>query len=186
MESLRAPRGAAVSSRGQHLQFIAAILVAAYMLLAGAAGADELDDEVRQIAKQLQCPICESVSVADSPSELAGQMRAVIRRKLEQGESTEQIVAYFVERYGDAVRTEPPRTGFTLAVWLGPALVLLGGVVVLGFLLRTWVRPPRQSIDPSTPTAVVTNGTSPRSTPPPDSSHLERARRELEAFGGRG
>ncbi|MBI4492129.1 MAG: cytochrome c-type biogenesis protein CcmH [Chloroflexi bacterium] len=110
------------------------------LTLAHVALADPLDERVRQIAKQLQCPVCESVSVADSSSELAGQMRGLIRARLEAGESEQQIVQYFVERYGDQVLVEPPRRGWGLIVWWAPIAVLAAGAVVLVALLRAWVR----------------------------------------------
>lgn len=118
--------------------FTVLVLLAA---LAPAALADEIDDETRQIGKQLQCPVCAGAPVSDSPSELAGQMRSVIRSKLEAGESEEQIIAYFVERYGESVLIEPPRRGFGLAVWLAPVVMLAAGGVLLWRLLRGWIRP---------------------------------------------
>lgn len=116
------------------------------MLLLNALGpvlahAEPIDDEVRRIARQLRCPICESVSVADSPSELAAQMRAVIRKKLEAGESEQAILDYFVQAYGDSVLLEPPRRGLGWAIWLGPLVALMVGAGLLAWLLRIWLRP---------------------------------------------
>lgn len=102
--------------------------------------AEPIDDEVRRIARQLRCPICESVSVADSPSDLAAQMRAVIRKKLEAGESEQAIIDYFVQAYGDSVLLEPPRRGLGWAIWLGPLIALAVGALLLAWLLRTWLR----------------------------------------------
>jgi cytochrome c-type biogenesis protein CcmH len=110
------------------------------LLVGGVAQADRLDDETRRIAKQLRCPICESVSVADSPAELAVQMRGVIRSKLEAGHSEQQIVDYFVAAYGDSVLLEPPRRGLGLLAWVGPLVALMAGALVLGVVLRGWVR----------------------------------------------
>ncbi|MFN8521926.1 MAG: cytochrome c-type biogenesis protein CcmH [Chloroflexota bacterium] len=116
-----------------------------FSLVAGVPGsrialAQSVEDEARAIAKGLQCPVCESVSVADSPSELAGQMRAIVRRKLEQGESREQILAYFVERYGDAVLAEPPKRGWLLVVWLVPTAAALVAALALCRWLARWRR----------------------------------------------
>ncbi|HYU17459.1 MAG TPA: cytochrome c-type biogenesis protein [Chloroflexota bacterium] len=155
-------------------------------LTAQAALADSVDDETRRIAKRLQCPVCESVTVADSPAELAGQMRSVIRRKLEQGDSEDQIIAYFVERYGDGVLAEPPRRGLSLAVWAGPLVVLLAGAGLLAVLVRAWLRPDRLELprDPAAQsTAPSPNGT--QEAPGPGiepSAYVDRARQELEGF----
>jgi cytochrome c-type biogenesis protein CcmH len=119
-------------------------LLAASLFLPAEVQADPIDDQVRQVAKQLRCPICESVSVADSPAELAVQMRGVIRKKLEAGESEQQIVDYFVAAYGDSVLLEPPRRGLGWFVWLAPIAALALGAFVVAVLLRGWVRSSRE------------------------------------------
>lgn len=116
------------------------ILVALALLAAPAAHADDLDERVRQIASQLQCPVCQSVSAADSPSELARQMRGVIRQKLEQGETAEQIIQYFIDRYGEGVLLNPPKRGFTLGAWLAPLAILLAGGWVVASFVRAHTR----------------------------------------------
>ncbi|HZO28695.1 MAG TPA: cytochrome c-type biogenesis protein CcmH [Chloroflexota bacterium] len=157
------------------------------------AHADPLDDETRRIAKQLQCPVCAGAAVADSPSDLAGQMRSVIRAKLESGESEEQIIAYFVERYGDSVLIEPPRRGIGLAVWLAPIGVLIAGAVLLWRVLKLWLRPrPSQSLGAAgsagvdhPPTTPYRNGTSHVDEPSPVTA-VDRARAELDRFRAKG
>jgi cytochrome c-type biogenesis protein CcmH len=75
------------------LRLAAILSVAACVLLpASLARADALDQSVRRVAMQLQCPVCEGENVADSPSGLAGDMRAVIRTKLTAGEPDQQIL----------------------------------------------------------------------------------------------
>jgi cytochrome c-type biogenesis protein CcmH len=104
------------------------------------ARADALDDGVRRVALQLQCPVCEGQSAADSPSGLAGDMRSVIRSKLAAGASDQQIIDDFVASYGDSILAEPPKRGISLGVWLGPAFGVVLGAALLMFLLRTWRR----------------------------------------------
>ena len=101
-----------------------------------------LDDEALEIGKMLQCPICQNLPVAFSPSQLAGQMREVIRKKLEAGESREQIIQYFVDRYGESILMEPPKSGFNLVAWGGPFLAVLVGAAGVYLLLRRWTRTP--------------------------------------------
>jgi cytochrome c-type biogenesis protein CcmH len=116
--------------------------------------ADALDDGVRRIALQLQCPVCEGQNAADSPSGLATDMRRVIRTRLEAGESDRQILDAFVASYGDSILSEPPKRGISLGVWLGPALGVSLGALALGVLLRTWrhspgfKRAPEAAVDP--------------------------------------
>jgi cytochrome c-type biogenesis protein CcmH len=110
--------------------------------LAAAARPPTLDDRVEQVAGQLQCPICQGESVADSPSTLAAQMRAVIRAKLQDGESEQQVVQYFVSRYGDGIRQDPPKSGFTLLMWVAPVLMLLAGIAAVVSVARQWAAVP--------------------------------------------
>jgi cytochrome c-type biogenesis protein CcmH len=155
-----------------------AVLAAlALMLLAAplTVSADNLDDAVRRIAKQLRCPICESVSVADSPAELAGQMRALIRKKLEAGESDQQILDYFVAAYGDSVLLEPPRRGLGWAIWLAPVLALAVGTAILWLVLRAWVRPVGTHASRAEPEGAPNGLTG-------GDPYAERARQELDAI----
>jgi cytochrome c-type biogenesis protein CcmH len=100
-------------------------------------GSQSLDDQALAIANELQCPVCENVTVAYSNATLAGQMRQVIRDKLAAGETRDQILQYFVDRYGEAILTQPPKHGLNLLVWLAPLAGLLAGLAVLGTFLRT-------------------------------------------------
>lgn len=126
-----------------HSLRIAALLAALVVLIVPTlARADALDDGVRRVALQLQCPVCEGETAADSPSGLAADMRAVIRTKLVAGDSDQQILAEFVASYGDSILTEPPKRGISLGVWLGPAIGVALGAVLAGLLMRSWRRVP--------------------------------------------
>lgn len=150
-----------------------AVLFALALMLGsfGVAQADELDLQVREIARSLQCPVCQSVSVADSTSELAADMRAVIRKKLEAGESREQIIAYFVERYGESVLTDPPKRGASLVIWLVPLFGIMVGGALAFFLVKSWRQAPPAAtsvaVTPEIPTRDLAR-------------YEERVRREFE------
>lgn len=119
------------------------LLALALCLLAfGSASAqgDELDARTRAIAKDLQCPVCQNESVADSQAQLSQDMRRVIRQKLQEGQSPEQIKAYFVQIYGEGILLEPPKHGFGLLIWAQPFLVILVGALIIGLALSRWVR----------------------------------------------
>ena len=119
------------------------LLLALALLLAvpALAHADAQDDAVRRIALQLQCPVCEGETVADSPSGLAADMRAVIRTKVAAGESDQQILDEFVASYGDGILTEPPKRGISLGVWIGPLVGVVLGAGLVAMLLINWRRP---------------------------------------------
>ncbi len=120
---------------------LAAVLVTFVLLMLPSIGrADALDDGVRRVALQLQCPVCAGETAADSPSGLAADMRALIRTRLAAGVADQQILDEFVASYGDSILTEPPKRGISLGVWLGPTIGVMLGAVLLAVLLRSWRR----------------------------------------------
>jgi len=119
------------------------LLAASWVALALAAPSQEGDLRVHAIAAKLRCPVCQNESVADSPAELAAQMRVLIREKIAAGETEEQILRYFVSRYGEWILLEPPRRGVLWVVWLAPGVALVGGAAIVVSYLRRAVRPRR-------------------------------------------
>ena len=112
------------------------------------------EQEAYEIASQLRCVVCQNLSVADSPSEMAGQMRALVRERLAAGDNREQVMQYFVERYGEWILLSPPRRGFTLLVWILPVVATLVGLGVVSFLVYRWTRgvaapPAAADVDPA-------------------------------------
>jgi cytochrome c-type biogenesis protein CcmH len=94
------------------------------------------DDEVNAIAKNLFCPVCESTPLDVCPTQACADWREVIRSKLAEGQTEEQIRAYFAEQYGARALAEPPRQGFTLGVWIVPIVAVAAGGAFFGLYLR--------------------------------------------------
>ena len=106
-----------------------------------AAHADQtrtLDQRTYDVASQIQCPVCNGESVADSGSGLAMQMRGVIREQLAAGQSEQQVISYFRERYGDTILESPPKQGFSSLIWVMPLVMLLAGLWIVVTLGREW------------------------------------------------
>jgi cytochrome c-type biogenesis protein CcmH len=103
--------------------------------LSGAA----LDARTQDVAALLRCPVCQGLSVADSPATMALNMKAQVREMLATGYNQDQILAYFERSYGEFVRLQPPMRGVNWLVWLGPIAALLAGGTVVAWALR---RPP--------------------------------------------
>lgn len=99
-----------------------------------------LEARVREIAAGIRCPVCLNLSIQDSPSELARDMRDVIRDRLRKGETEDQIKQYFEARYGDWVYMKPTTRGVNVLVWLLPVLALGGGAVLVILAVRRWTR----------------------------------------------
>ena len=97
-----------------------------------------LDQRVHDVASQLKCLVCQGESVADSPATLSLQMRGVIRQQLQSGKSEQEVIQYFVSRYGDRILLSPPWQGLTLLTWLVPIALMIGGVLLLFVVLRSW------------------------------------------------
>jgi len=131
----------------------AGVLLALLALAAGPVAAATPDEAtVQAIAAQLRCVVCQNLSVADSPSETANQMRAIIRQHLADGETAEQVVAYFVDKYGLWILLAPPRQGFNLVVWIAPFAGLAVGLLVVGAVILRWRR--RGRLAPASPPVV--------------------------------
>jgi cytochrome c-type biogenesis protein CcmH len=114
------------------------LIVLATLVSKSVSFSESIDDEAREISYLLMCPVCQGQSVAESNSELAKDMRSIIREKLEAGESKEEIINYFVNRYGDSILGYPPVKGVNLLLWILPALaVVLGGIGIGLFLHRS-------------------------------------------------
>ncbi len=108
-----------------------------YVLLASPPQ-QTLDQRVHDVASQLKCLVCQGESVADSPATLSQQMRGIIRQQLQSGRSEQEVIQYFVSRYGDRILLSPPLQGLTLLSWLVPIALLLGGMMLLFVVLRSW------------------------------------------------
>jgi len=120
------------------LAVLLAVAVIWSVTLARANGPQTLDDHVTAVASQLQCPVCNGESVAQSSSPVAQEMRSLIRQQLASGQSDDQVLRYFQDHYGDTILETPPKQGFTAIIWLGPVVALLAGLFILSRAGREW------------------------------------------------
>ena len=93
-----------------------------------------------RIAATLRCPVCQGLSVRDSDSPTARDIKADIRRRIDGGESAEDIQAAYVERYGEWILLRPSRSGFAILVWALPIALLTAAAVALGAAFWRWRR----------------------------------------------
>lgn len=81
----------------------------------------------RTLMVTLRCLVCQGQSIADSDAEMAGDMRALVRQRIEAGESPNAVRAWLIKRYGDYVTYDPPLRAVTAPLWLMPIMLLLIG-----------------------------------------------------------
>ncbi len=95
-----------------------------------------LEAKARALFKEVRCVVCQNQSIDDSETQIAKDLRLIIREQLEEGRSEEQIIGFLTARYGDYVLLEPPFRASTLLLWLSPLIVLLAGGAIAWAALR--------------------------------------------------
>ena len=96
----------------------------------------ELQARYENIIEEVRCLKCQNQSIKDSNAFLADDLRREIRRMLSEGLTDQEIYDFLVERYGDFALYRPRFSGKTLVLWLAPALLLLGGILMLVNIIR--------------------------------------------------
>jgi cytochrome c-type biogenesis protein CcmH/NrfF/Flp pilus assembly protein TadD len=157
-----------VGSRPALARWSDAVIVAAALLVVGAALASVLglrtpspSERTSQLESELRCPVCQGLSIADSPAVLAGEMRSVVAQQVIAGATDTEVRAFFVERYGQWILLVPDGSGPNLLLWAAPGLLLIGGAAaILVRIRRREQRVPAQSatravIERPRPLAVV-------------------------------
>jgi cytochrome c-type biogenesis protein CcmH len=132
----------------------------------------------QDIAGDLMSPACPGRTLLNCTSGQAEQWRELVRQKLAQGESKEQILRYFVEIGGEGILAAPPKQGFALTAWLLPLFVMLNGAGLIVVLTRRWARKHHQAhVESMTPDSDAAPATHQPSDP-----YLDRLHRELKEF----
>ena len=104
-----------------------------------------LEARTSALATELRCAVCQGISIQESPSALAREMRDLVKEQLRAGRTPDEVKEYFVAAYGEWVLLSPRARGLNLLLYVLPGLLLVGGTAFLAVVVRRW-------------TAVVTPG----------------------------
>jgi cytochrome c-type biogenesis protein CcmH len=126
------------------------LLLAAFLapLPAFAVNPDEvladpaMESRARTLSAELRCMVCQNQSIDDSNAELAKDLRLLVRERIKDGDSDEQVLDYIVSRYGEFVLLKPRFSVRTVLLWGAPVvLILAGGISMLVFARRRMGKP---------------------------------------------
>ena len=106
--------------------------------------------EAQAIDRMLMCPVCPAENIDQARVEVARQMRQVVRERLAAGATRQEILDYFVDRYGASVLAQPPKSGFNLIAWVFPPALVAAALGALWLVLRAMVsrRPGAPATEP--------------------------------------
>lgn len=157
-----------IKTRILYLIFLVVALVG-FQSLSAADEGKSIDDQTKELSYLLMCPVCQGQSVGESNSNLAHDMRDIIRKQLETGKSKDEVLAYFVNSYGESILASPPPKGLNWLLWLLPGVgIILGGIGITLFLFRA------QKEDKNEDSPQI--GTQPKI----DNEYMKRIEEELE------
>ncbi|MDH4170410.1 MAG: cytochrome c-type biogenesis protein CcmH [Acidimicrobiia bacterium] len=101
-------------------------------------------DRAYALANRYACPVCQGQSVAESDVPIARSIRAEIRKRVDQGQTDDEITAYLVGKF-PGIDLNPSSTGFTGLVWILPVVVGAAALAGLVVVFRRWQQTPTQS-----------------------------------------
>ena len=94
------------------------------------------ENRARDLSKGIRCLVCQNQSIDDSDSDLAKDLRKIIRKKIVQGETDNEITQYLVDKYGNFILMKPPLYQDTYILWISPLLLMLVGITIMYFTLK--------------------------------------------------
>ena len=122
---------------GRIVIVVALLALAAALVFAARPHEVTADERIDQIMTDLRCPVCQGLSVKDSTSETARQMRDLVTERVREGKSDAEIEAEFRAAYGDWIFLSPSVASWSGLVWLVPIAALAAGLVLVTGRLRS-------------------------------------------------
>jgi cytochrome c-type biogenesis protein CcmH len=126
------------------LSLLVTLGLAGFLVVSLATAPARSGDRAISIGERVRCPVCQGESIAESPAALARDMMGLVRQRVAEGWSDDQIIGELLGSYSGAALLDPPLSGATLWLWLAPLAVLGVGIMAAARLGR-----PRQPTDAS-------------------------------------
>ena len=136
------------SRRASWLAMAAVLVVALAVAARGSSGPPTDAQRATRIADKVRCPTCRGLSAADSDAPAARAIREEVLRRVQAGETDDQILGYLVSRYGTEILLKPEGGGVAGLVWALPAAALVAAVGGLGVAFRRWRARPGVQVSP--------------------------------------
>jgi len=111
-------------------------IIIIYIFLFSSLYADENNQELIEIYKNLRCLICQGQSIADSNSDFASTIKLVVQDQVKEGKSKEEIYDFLISKYGEWIVYQPTLTKNNLLLWFLPYVVLVLGGFVIFIIVR--------------------------------------------------
>ena len=130
----------------RHVHAMLVALIAGLFFVVGvspvaSAQTTQPEDQMYQIAKQLNCPTCAGRNLADCPTDTCTQWKQEIAAQLKAGKNDAEVLAYFKDRFGNQVLQEPPKEGFLLVMWVVPVVAVIALIGLAVFVARRAASP---------------------------------------------
>ena len=97
----------------------------------------DVNNRIREISQNVRCLVCQNQSIDESNSELAKDLKILIKEKLILGDSEEEIYGFLKERYGDYILLKPPLVLNTVILWFLPFIVLMFGSILIFKIIKS-------------------------------------------------
>ena len=97
----------------------------------------DVNNRIREISQNVRCLVCQNQSIDESNSELAKDLKILIKEKLILGDSDEEIYGFLKERYGDYILLKPPLNLNTVILWFLPFIVLMFGSIMIFKIIKS-------------------------------------------------
>ena len=174
-----------ITGKKNSLWSLGAICLTAALILVlvptayGQSADEPLEKEAQAIDRMIMCPVCPAETIDQAQVEISFQMRAVIREMLAEGNTRQEILDYFVDRYGADILAAPPKSGANLLAWILPIIGVAAGLVGVFFVIRSMTGRRQPAPVPVTPNEAQAAHPAQQAEPPELAPYLQIADRLL-------